>query len=362
MIPSSSLLCTICEASNIPDSSFCERCRAPLLLSAYLASQVPFHIRYHLIEKLGEGGFGAVYKASDMQRGNQLVAIKEVGLSGLAPEAMAEAIDTFHREVDVLARLEHPALPRLHAHIRKQEQWYLVLDFIAGETLEEYQHKAPNKRLVLSEVFAIGLQLCDVLEYLHTHQPPIVFRDLKPANIMRSPDGKISLIDFGIARFFKPGQSKDTIPFGSPGYAAPEQYGRSQTTPGADIYSLGAVLHQLLTGKDPSESPLRFARLRGTLTASRADPGSLTSSMVDMMMNHLGSLINGMLEIERSKRPASVAQVRQELRYLAALWGEIVKDYFRPRLPRAALTMPAMESDGLRQLAKEQEKSPGMGG
>lgn len=362
MIPSSSLLCTICGTLNIVDSSFCESCRAPLLLSAYLASQVPFHHRYNLMEKLGEGGFGAVYKASDTLQEDRLVAIKEISLRGLAPESMAEAIDTFHREVDVLARLEHPGLPRLHDHIRKQEQWYLVLDFIEGETLEEYQNKAPNKRLLLSEVFAIGLQLCDVLEYLHTHQPPIVFRDLKPANIMRSPDGKITLIDFGIARFFKPGQSKDTIPLGSPGYAAPEQYGRSQTTPGADIYSLGAVLHQMLTGKDPSETPLRFARLRGTLTVNNANPGSLTTSMVDVMMNHIGSLIHGMLEIERNKRPVSIIQVKQELRYLATMWAEIVKDYFRPRLPLAPLTTPAMESDGLKRLAKGQEKSPGMGG
>jgi serine/threonine protein kinase len=362
MIPPSSLLCTVCGTSNILNSSFCENCRAPLLLSAYLAARIPFHNRYQLIKKLGEGGFGAVYKASDMQRGDQLVAIKEVGLSGLAPEAIAEAIDTFHREVDVLARLKHPGLPRLHDHIRKPEQWYLVLDFIAGETLEDYQNKAPNKRLVLSEVFAIGLQLCDVLEYLHTHQPPIVFRDLKPANIMRSPDGKVTLIDFGIARFFKPGQHKDTIPFGSPGYAAPEQYGRSQTTPGADIYSLGAVLHQMLTGKDPSESPLRFARLRGTLTASSADPGSLTSSMVDVMMNNLGLLINSMLEIERSKRPASVVQIKRELGHLAAMWDEIVRGYFRPSAPRASLALPVMGSDRVRQLANEQEKSPGMGG
>ena len=118
------------------------------------------------------------------------------------------------------------------------------MDFIAGETLEDYQSKAPNKRLLLSEVLDIGLQLCIVLDYLHSQQPPIVFRDLKPANIIRTPTGKIYLIDFGIARYFKPGQAKDTVALGSLGYAAPEQYGKAQTTPRADIYSLGAVLHQ----------------------------------------------------------------------------------------------------------------------
>src|SRR5947209_9548155 len=99
------------------------------------------------------------------------------------------------------------------------------------------------------------MRLCTLLEHLHNHQPPIIFRDLKPANIMLTPRHELYLIDFGVARRFQPGKTRDTIAFGSPGYAAPEQYGRAQTTPRADIYSLGATLHQLLTGLDPSLSP-----------------------------------------------------------------------------------------------------------
>src|SRR5947208_13774430 len=129
------------------------------------------------------------------------------------------------------------------------------MDFIEGQTLEDYQSKATNKRLLLSEVLDIGLQLCIVLDYLHSQQPPIVFRELKPANIIRTPTGQIYVIDFGIARHFKPGQPRDTIALGSPGYAAPEQYGRAQTTPRSDIYSLGVVLYQLLTRKDPCDTP-----------------------------------------------------------------------------------------------------------
>jgi len=260
-----------------------------------------------------------------------------MSLRGLAPKAMEEVTTAFDREIDLLSQLSHPNLPRLYENIRKHEQWYLVLDFIEGETLEDYQNKAQNKRLPLSEVFTIGLQLCDVLEYLHTHQPPIVFRDLKPANIIRSPEGKIYVIDFGIARFFKPGQSKDTIPLGSAGYAAPEQYGRVQTMPSADLYSLGAILHQLLTGQDPTEAPLRFATLHGTHTANRSDPGGLKSSMVDVMMNSLGTLINSMLELDRNKRPASATLVKQELHLLAKIWSEIVRSYFRPRFPQKFL-------------------------
>jgi len=309
-----------------------------LLLSAYLASQLLFQDRYRLIEKLGTGGFGSVYKASDTQRAHALVALKEICLRGPTSKATMEATDAFHREADLLSQLAHPRLPRLYEQIYKSEQWYLVMDFIEGETLEEYQDKVPNKRLLLSEVFRIGLQLCDVLEYLHSRQPPIVFRDLKPTNIIRSFEGEIYVIDFGIARFFKAGQGKDTMALGSPGYAAPEQYGRAQTTPHADIYSLGAVLHQLLTGKNPAEAPLRFTPLRGMHTSSGSDPGSLTSSMVDVLMNSLGMLINSMLEMDRSKRPVSVTHVKRELHHLEKMWSEIVRGYFRPRVPRSSLS------------------------
>lgn len=334
MVPSSAFVCTTCGALNTPGSSLCELCHRPLLLAAYLVSQTLFQDRYHIIGKLGTGGFGSVYKASDTQRVYELVAIKEICLRGLPPQERTDATDAFHREADLLSQLAHASLPRLHEQYCKREQWYLIMDFIEGETLEDYLNKISNKRLPLSEVFSIGLQLCDVLEYLHAHQPPIVFRDLKPSNTILTPEGKVYLIDFGIARFFKPGQVKDTIALGSLGYAAPEQYGRTQTTPRADIYSLGAVLHQMLTGKDPSEAPLFFARLRGTHTSSHSDPGGLTSSMVDVMMDSLGMLINNMLELDVNKRPISVTFVKQELHCLKAMWSEIVKGYFRPRIPR----------------------------
>jgi serine/threonine protein kinase len=321
-----------------------EGCQQPLLLSAHLASHTLFQDRYHILGKLGTGGFGSVYKARDMQHTYGLVAIKEVCLRGLPLQERIEATDTFRREAELLAQLAHPNLPRLYAQSCTGEQWYLIMDFIEGEALEDYQSKASDRRLLLTEVFSIGQQLCDILEYLHTRQPPIIFRDLKPANIILTPEGKVYLIDFGIARFFKPGQVKDTVALGSLGYAAPEQYGRAQTTPRADIYSLGAVLHQLLTGKDPSEAPLCFAPLRGTHAASRSDPGGLKSSMVDVMMDSLGALINSMVELDMNRRPASMLPVKQELRYLEAMWAEIVKGYFRPRFPRASLSNTSMES------------------
>src|SRR6266516_3533582 len=142
--------------------------------------------RYIILSEVGAGGFGSVYKARDIQSGDRLVAIKEVRLLGLHPKAMLEATTAFQREASVLSQLDHPNLPRLYEHFQNPGHWYLVMDFIAGETLEQYQSKAPNRRLLLSEVLDIGLQLCIVLDYLHSQQPPIVFRDLKPANIMRT--------------------------------------------------------------------------------------------------------------------------------------------------------------------------------
>lgn len=288
-----------------------------------------FRNRYFIMSKVGAGGFGSVYKARDIQNGDRLVAIKEVTLLGLHPQAMIEATTSFQREVSVLSQLDHPNLPRLYEYIQTPGHWYLVMDFIAGETLEEYQSKAPNGHLLLSEALDIGMQLCLVLDYLHSQQPPIVFRDLKPANIMRTPTGQLYLIDFGIARYFKPGQAKDTVALGSHGYAAPEQYGKAQTTPRADIYSLGAVLHQLLTARDPSEAPFRFQPLR---PKSHSEPGSLNTGMVDVLVNKLETLITSMLAMDVNKRPSDIARVKQELHVISTLWSEIYKSYWRPRL------------------------------
>src|SRR2546429_8595870 len=285
--------------------------------------------RYFILSEVGAGGFGSVYKARGIQSGDRLVAIKEVRLLGLHPKAMLEATTAFQREASVLSQLDHPNLPRLYEHFQNPGHWYLVMDFIAGETLEQYQSKAPNGRLLLSEVLVIGIQLCRVLDYLHSQHPPIIFRDLKPANIMRTPTGQLYLIDFGIARYFKPGQPKDTVALGSLGYAAPEQYGKAQTTPRADIYSLGAVLHQFLTARDPSEAPFRFLPLRPT---SQSDPGSLTTSMVDVLVNKLETLIARMLNMDVNKRPPDAACVQQELHEMSVLWSDIRKSFWRPKL------------------------------
>lgn len=182
--------------------------------------------------------------------------------SGLNPQEQKESADAFKQEAIILAHLQHRNLPSIFDHFEENGRWYLVMSFIKGETLEDYFSHAPGGKLPLEEVLQIGTQLCTILDYLHNQQPAIIFCDLKPANIMRTSDGHIYLIDFGIARHFKPRQAKDTAYYGSMGYAPPEQYGKAQTTPRSDIYSLRVVFYQMLSGHDPSTTPFRFPSLQ----------------------------------------------------------------------------------------------------
>jgi serine/threonine-protein kinase len=142
-------------------------------------------------------------------------------------------------------------------HFEQDGKAYLVMEYVPGETLLSFlvREGLPQPQ---ARVFEWTRQLCDALDYLHTQTPPIIFRDLKPANIMLTPSGQVKLIDFGIARLFKPGQAKDTQAFGTIGYSAPEQYGKGQTDARSDVYSLGVLLHQLLTGYDPTSTPFRL--------------------------------------------------------------------------------------------------------
>jgi serine/threonine protein kinase len=317
MVPSQRY-CTRCGAVNQGQDAFCFACGHPLqgtsasqqyplagsssnTSTGLLLPNLLLKGRYRILGTIGKGGFGAVYKAEDVQLGNRLLGVKEMSQSSLNPQEIAEAAENFKREAHILAALKHPNLPSIYEQFSEAGRWYLIMDFIEGETLEDHAKKDPQGHLSVKETLQIGLQLCTVLAYLHSRQPPIIFRDLKPSNIMLTPEGNLYLIDFGIARHFKPGQNKDTIAFGSPGYAAPEQYGKAQTTPQSDIYSLGATLHHLLSGSDPSQSPFVFAPL-----SSATIPAELAT------------LILRMVKTEANQRPANVAEVKQELQRIAA--------------------------------------------
>ena len=312
MVASAHLYCGKCGTDNPLNAAFCFACGTSLQASAGgpaissstgpLVQHQLLKERYHILGQVGKGGFGAVYKAADTLFGYRAVAIKEMSQSRLSPQEIAEATKAFKREAHMLAGLKHPNIPGIYDYFGEAGHWYLVMDFIEGETLEEYLCKSRGGYLPIEKVLDIGIQLCTVLGYLHTRQPPIIFRDLKPANILLTLLGQIYLIDFGIARHFKQGQSTDTIAFGSPGYAPPEQYGKAQTTPRADIYALGATLHQLITGDDPSQTPFRFAPLQ---LRSQTTPVGLDTLIVQM------------LEIDENRRPGSMYTIRLELQRFA---------------------------------------------
>ena len=295
--------CAHCGAANTDDATTCFVCDQPLSeterLAPDLLAKPPLKGRYHLLAQLGVGGFGAVYRAEDAGLGNRIVAVKEMAQGGLKPAELAEATEAFQREAYLLAGLKHPNLPHIYDHFREAGRWYLVMDFIEGQTLETILVRALEKRLPVNDVLKIGLQLANVLNYLHTNQPPIIFRDLKPANVMLTANDHAYLIDFGIARLFKPGQAKDTLIIGTPGYLAPEGYGKAQTTPRSDIYSLGATIHHLLSGLDPSERPFFFAPLQPPVPAP------------------LQAMVAQMVQMDERDRPASMADVKARLQQIA---------------------------------------------
>jgi hypothetical protein len=242
--------------------------------------------RYRIRRQIGGGGMGVVYLAEDTRLPGRRCAVKETSPDQLPPQDRSWATEAFRQEAQMLATLSHPGLTAVTDFFFERGNWYLVMDFVEGETLGDRLDRSPGRRLPLREALGIARQLCTVLEYLHEQRPPVVFRDLKPGNVMLTPKGAIKLIDFGIARFFKPGRSRDTVNLGTPGYAAPEQYGgKGQTDPRSDIYSLGVVLHEMLTGYDPQSTPFNLPRPRSLalaippgveqviLRATQSDPG-----------------------------------------------------------------------------------------
>src|SRR5215472_3628184 len=249
--------------------------------------------RYYILAQIGVGGFGTVYKACDWwgRPGNR-VAIKEITMAALSPQEKIEVTDSFNREITLLSRLEHTHLPHIHHQFTDPEHWYIVMDYVEGQTLEELLARSPKGRLPLGQVARIGIALCDVVSYLHNQSPSIIYRDVKPSNIMLTPWGRLYLIDFGIARRYRPGQPRDTGPLGSPGYAAPEQYGSVQTTAQTDIYGLGVTLQTLLTGKEPLD-----IRLQGMPPDVR-------------LPRKLQDLLTRMMDPDPLRRPRSMTEVK----------------------------------------------------
>jgi len=201
--------------------------------------------RYRIIDILGKGGTSTVY----------LVENTSLGILWAAKEIKKDSVfdaDWMAKEINILKKLSHNALPKIIDIIEDEKCIYIIQDFIEGVSLDKELERVG--KFDENKVIEWAKQICDVLIYLHSFKPnPIIYRDMKPSNIILTPSGDIKLVDFGIAREYKEGQDEDTVYIGTRGYAAPEQYGSGQSNVATDIYSFGVTLYQLLTGKKPAE-------------------------------------------------------------------------------------------------------------
>jgi serine/threonine protein kinase len=251
--------------------------------------------RYRVMKPLGGGGMKLVYLAEDLRLAARPCALAEMVDTFTSPETQKAAIAAFQREADMLAQLSNEHIPRVFDRFSDQNHHYLVMEFIDGITLEQKLKDAGGK-LSESEVIDVALQVLDTLEYLHNLEPPVIYRDLKPSNVMLTPSDQVKLIDFGIARLFQPLSNATMI--GTQGYAPPEQY-RGKVEFRSDLYALGATMHHALSGRDPAiEPPFSFPPLR---------------SLCPDVTPALCELVDQALKYDVVLRMADAAEFRQRL-------------------------------------------------
>lgn len=242
--------CPQCRQENRAVARFCRCCGAALGGTPLLNG------RYRVGPLLAQGGMGSVYLVRDDGAGGAVRALKEMDLAAVDPAERQEAVAGFRREASLLRTLRHPHLVQVFDHFAVRGKEYLVMEYVAGRTLDAHVGQGPRTE---GRVLPLALQLCAVLDYLHSRTPPVIYRDLKPSNVMvEAATGGVKLIDFGIARFYKPGKQKDTKMLGTPGFAPPEQYGDGQTDARSDVFALGVTLHVLLTDYDVEQTPWSY--------------------------------------------------------------------------------------------------------
>jgi len=260
-----SLICDNCKYENREISKFCSKCGKPLQSNPVtppcmgtLKVDTLLGCRYKVIALIKSGGMGAVYKTLD-EKLNSLCAVKELLPPPNTPDVQKQVTDWFKREALILARLDHPGIPKVSDYFVYGGRYYLVMNFIEGEDLLKILIKDGTPGLPEERVIEWARQILEVLDYLHNQNPPVIYRDLKPGNIMLQKDGMVRLVDFGIARTLQHDSDGPKTVIGTAGYSPLEQY-RGKPEKRSDLFSLGATMHHLLTGIEPET--LHFEPLR----------------------------------------------------------------------------------------------------
>lgn len=258
-----------------------------------------FDDRFKLLSVLGQGAMGHVYEVADEELQGVRWALKELDLGVVLEKEKGEAIALFNQEVDILKNLSHPGCPRvIHEFTTDSGAPAFVMTRVEGVPLDILLEEI-DRPLSLYETLPILLQVCHILEHLHAQDPVVVFRDLKPSNLMLTDHGAVVLIDFGIARRYDPKKKKDTQELGTPGFCSPEQYGRGQTTPRSDVYALATTAYFFLTRADVQSYAFQFPPLADHIEGPK--------------VKELSDLLSRMLALKPSDRPPNVRTVRKTL-------------------------------------------------
>lgn len=293
------LFCSNCGNSNADMAKFCSGCGNSLTGGSsnkgILSMGTKLDRRYEIISLIKSGGMGSVYKAKDT-RLKRVCAVKEMLGQYKTPEEEQYAIKRFEEEAYILANLVHGNLPAVIDYFIENGRYYLVMDFIAGTDLGEMLKIDGDPGIGEKKLVGYAIQILDVLDYLHNQNPPIVYRDIKPSNIMiRSSDDKAILIDFGIARAVRTDSDDKKTAIGTPGYIAPEQW-TGKPVPISDLFSMGATMHHLLTGREPNS--LNFEPL---------------TNFVEYLSPDLNTIVMKALEKKSDKRYETAKEMKRDL-------------------------------------------------
>ena len=295
----------------------------PLLNGSELTGKYTYRVK----RLVGGGGMAWVYQVERLDaNGTSLWALKELRPQTEDPDTQAHARVLFDQEASILAQLDHPNLPTVIDFFEDASRAYLVMEFIWGESLEKRLEQARSP-LMERQVLQWAVQVCEVLSYLHTRQPPVIFRDLKPSNIMVNNAGIIKLVDFGIARTYKEEKLQDTIALGSENYAAPEQWGQAQTDPRSDIYGLGATMYHLLANMPPSPAFLP------------SEPTPL-NMLNEALSSETVQIVSKAMSRDREARYGSADETRAAL--LACLPGYVPPQQSKPQAIPKTTTPPTL--------------------